>query len=83
MGFIVSIAGFDFRDRDRLSRQHQLVQGLLLAGKLPPHWKGTGDIAVVVAVTAACINQQQVVGLHLACILDIVQYTGIGTSGHN
>ena len=70
--------------RGLLGRQHQSIEGPLLATEAPPHREGAGDVAVVVVVEGASrIDQHQVAIAQLGAVGGVVQHAGIVATGHD
>ncbi len=66
-----------------LRLEHQLVNGLLLSRKRPTDRERAGDVAGVVAVLAAGVDEQQIAGFDPAVVLAVVENARVGTGAHD
>ena len=84
-GFMHALGGLPrrhHRHRCLLGRQHQLVQGPLLAREAAVDRESAGDVAVVViAQRAAGVDQQQVAVAQHVVVGGVVQHAGVVAAG--
>ena len=67
-----------------LSRQHQLVEGTLLATEATVDREGAGNVAVVVIIKGATgIDQQQITVVQRGVVGDVMQHAGVVAAGHD
>jgi hypothetical protein len=62
-----------------LRLENELINGLLLSRKGPPDRKGPRDVARVIAVLAASVDEEQVAGFDAPVVLPIVKDARVGS----